>query len=371
MKDEFLAMLAHELRNPLAPILNAIHLLRRGPNITSAQQEATNMIDRQIRQMIHLVDDLMDVSRITKGKIHLRKQRVLLSEIVNNAVETSRPLITARKHEITVTLPKEAVWLEVDPARMEQILGNLLNNAAKYTEPGGHIWITAEREGPELILRVKDTGIGILPEMLPRVFELFVQVDRSLDRAQGGLGIGLTLVKSLVRLHGGSIEAFSPGVGQGTEFVIRLLAVPEVTPIQLECPPQETEQGRGLRLLVVDDNSDTVDSLAMLLRLYGHEVQTAHSGPIGLQAILAQKPDVALLDIGLPEIDGYEVARRVRDKLDKIVLIAMTGYGQPEDRERTKDAGFDCHLIKPVDPEKLQELLLKIGATAALVGDRM
>ncbi len=242
------------------------------------------------------------------------------------------------------------------------MLGNLLNNAAKYTEPCGHIWLTAEREGPEVILRVKDTGIGILPEMLPRIFDLFVQADRSLDRAQGGLGIGLTLVKRLVQLHEGKIEAHSPGVGKGSEFVVRMLAVSEVTPIKNDCVPEcPAESGRPLRVLVVEDNPDTAESLAMLLRLYGHEVKTANAGPAGLQATLSQIPDVVLLDLGLPGIDGYEVARRIREKTEKPLLIAMTGYGQTEDRERSKVAGFEYHLVKPVDPGKLQNLLVEVG----------
>ena len=360
-KDEFLAMLAHELRNPLAPILNALHLLRREKMASPTQEEATSMIDRQVRQIIRLVDDLMDISRISRGKIHLRKERVDLSIVVKQAIETVRPLIDARKHELTISLPPEAVWLDADPARLGQVLGNLLTNAAKYTEPCGRIWVTAEREGPAVILRIKDTGIGILPEMLPRVFDLFVQADRSLYRAEGGLGIGLTLVKSLVQLHQGTIEAHSPGVGQGSEFVIRLLAVPEVTARQADGIPGEAKKGQSLRLLVVDDNADTVESLAMLLRLSGHAVQTANTGPAGLQIALSENLDVALLDIGLPAIDGYEMARRIRQQSDTPILIAMTGYGQPEDRERTKDAGFDYHLVKPVDPEKLQDLLSKIG----------
>jgi PAS domain S-box-containing protein len=359
-KDEFLAMLAHELRNPLAPILNTVEILRQDATATPAQRQHLGMIDRQTRHIVRLVDDLLDVSRITKGKIHLRKERVELHTVVSHAVETVRPLIESRQHELTVSLPAESVWLEADPARMEQVLGNLLNNAAKYTEPCGHIWLTAEREGPDVTIRVKDTGIGILPEMLPRVFDLFVQADRSLDRAQGGLGIGLTLVKALVEMHEGKIAAHSPGVGKGAEFILRLPVVPEVAPIKAACPA-EPAKGRPLRLLVVDDNKDTVDSLAMLLKMYGHDVETAGSGPAGLQAALAQNPDVVLMDLGLPGIDGYEVARRIREKTDKPLLIAMTGYGQAEDRERSKEAGFHYHLVKPVDPVRLQDLLIKIG----------
>jgi CheY-like chemotaxis protein len=248
---------------------------------------------------------------------------------------------------------------------MEQVLGNLLNNAAKYTEPCGHIWLAAEREGPLATIRVKDTGIGILQEMLPRVFELFVQADRSLERAQGGLGIGLTLVKALVEMHEGKIEAHSAGVGKGAEFVVRLPVVPEVTPIKPDHPPEgPPTTSRPLRLLVVDDNRDTVESLAMLMRLYGHDVMTAESGAAALDAALTQDHDVILLDIGLPSIDGYEVARRIRAQTAKPVLIAMTGYGQPEDRARSREAGFDYHLTKPVDPDRLQDLFGKIGSKA-------
>jgi PAS domain S-box-containing protein len=361
-KDEFLAMLGHELRNPLAPIANGLHLLRQEQSVSPNGRHAIGTIDRQLKHLTRLVDDLLDVSRITRGKIHLRRKRVELHTVIEHAVETTRPLIDARRHEFTVSLPSESVWLEADPARLEQVVSNLLGNAAKYTEPGGRIGLTAERLGPEAVVRVRDTGIGILPEMLPHIFDLFVQGDRSLDRAQGGLGIGLTLVKALVRLHEGKVEAHSPGVGHGAEFVVRLPVVPEVAPVKPEESPPAPEAGRPLRLLVVDDSKDTVDSLAMLLRLTGHEVATADTGPAGLQAALAGHPDVVLLDLGLPGIDGYEVARRIREQADVPMLIAMTGYGQPEDRERSKEAGFDFHLVKPVDPVKLQQLLAECGA---------
>jgi CheY-like chemotaxis protein len=305
----------------------------------------------------------LDISRITTGKVSLRKERVELHTVVNQAVETVRPLMDSRKHQLAVSLPSEAVWLEADPARLQQVLANLLNNAAKYTEPGGHVHLSAEREGPDVINRVRDSGIGILPEMLPRIFESFVQGDRSIDRAQGGLGIGLTLAKSLVEMHGGRIEAHSPGVGKGSEFVVRLPVVPEVKPLEPEAvEKRQAAKIPPMRLLIVDDNPDTVASLAMLMRMYGHDVMTADSGPAGLEAALAHERDVIMLDIGLPSIDGYEVARRIRAHTAKPVLIAMTGYGQPEDQVKSKEAGFDYHLTKPVDPDRLQDLLAKIGS---------
>ncbi|HEY7314918.1 MAG TPA: ATP-binding protein [Gemmataceae bacterium] len=361
-KDDFLAMLAHELRNPLAPVLNGLQILRLEQKVSPGGQEAIGIIDRQARHLARLVDDLLDISRITTGKVSLRKERGKLHTVVNHAVETVRPLMESRKHQLSVSLPSEAVWLEADPARLTQVLANLLNNAAKYTEPGGHVQLSAEREGSEVIVRFRDTGIGILPEMLPRIFESFVQGDRSIDRTQGGLGIGLTLAKSLVEMHGGKIEAHSPGVGKGSEFIVRLPAVPEVKPLEPEAvEKRQATKTPPLRLLVVDDNPDTVESLAMLLRMYGHDVMTADSGPAGLEAALAHDRNAILLDIGLPSIDGYEVARRIRAHTAKPVLIAMTGYGQPEDRQKSKEAGFDHHLTKPVDPDRLQDLLAKIG----------
>jgi PAS domain S-box-containing protein len=362
-KDEFLAMLAHELRNPLAPIINGLSLLRLEGAISLDGNQAIDIMERQAMQLTRLVDDLLDVSRITTGKINLRKERIELRKVINHAVETVQELIESRKHNLSVAIPEEAIWLDADPTRLQQVFGNLLHNAAKYTEPGGHIWLTAQREGSDVIIRVRDTGIGILPEMLPRIFTSFVQADRSLDRAQGGLGIGLTVAKTLVEMHGGKIEVHSPGVGQGTEFVVRLPVVSEVLPLKPEAVRKEAEskKARSLQLLVVDDNQDTVQSLAMLLRGYGHEVESENSGPSALQASLAAEWDVIILDIGLPSVDGYEVARRIRAQSEKPVLIAMTGYGQPEDRRKSREAGFDYHLTKPVDPARLQELLAKIG----------
>jgi PAS domain S-box-containing protein len=359
-KDEFLAMLGHELRNPLAPVLNGLRLLERQGRDDPAIQQTVAMIDRQMGRIVRLVDDLLDVARITKGKIQLRRRREQLAVLVAQAVEGVRPHIESRQHGLSVSLPPAAIWLDADPTRIEQILANLLNNAAKYTEPGGRISLTVEQEGSVAVIRVKDTGIGIRADMLNRIFDLFVQTDRTLDRAQGGLGIGLTLVRKLVEMHGGAVEARSEGIGKGSEFVVRLPVVPEVKQLEPEALPEVRRRDvPHLRVLVVDDNVDTAQSLAMLLKLYGHEVWPVHTGPKALEVAQAEQPDVILLDIGLPGMDGYEVARHLREQqgMDKVRLIAMTGYGQEADRQRSQGAGFDHHLVKPVDPAKLQELL--------------
>ncbi len=359
-KDEFLAMLAHELRNPLAPIMNAAQLLKREGAGNATLEQAHGIIERQLARIVRIVDDLLDVSRITRGKIQLKRERVTLQTVIANAVEASRSFIESRKHVLTVSVPQEAVWLEADPVRMEQVLVNLLSNAAKYTEPGGKIDLTAERQGNECVSRVKDTGIGIAAEMLPRVFDLFVQADQSLDRSQGGLGIGLTLVKQLVAMHGGTVEARSEGVGDGSEFILHLPVVPETMGLKPQDAPIATgRKSQPWRILIVDDNTDTAESLAMLLRLSGHETRVAHTGQSGLQLAVAEKPDVVLLDIGLPGMDGYQVAKRIREhqELDQTRLIAISGYGQDTDRERSAKAGFNHHLVKPVDPARLQALL--------------
>jgi PAS domain S-box-containing protein len=360
-KDEFLAMLAHELRNPLAPIRNALHILHaKGPPVPELQW-ARDVIDRQVRQMSRLVDDLLDVSRIRGGKIVLRKERVELASVVSSAVEASRPLIEKWGHELTVTLPPEPVYLEADATRLSQILTNLLNNAAKYTNQGGRIWLTGERQGDAVLVRVKDTGIGIPREMLPHIFEMFTQVERSLERSQGGLGIGLTLVQRLVALHGGTVEAHSDGPGKGSEFTIRLPVAAQATGEgpQGTADDEQAVAPAGCRILVVDDNRDAADTLAMLLRMMGHAVHTAHDGLEAVGSASVFQPDVALLDIGLPKLNGYEVARRVREQPggDKVVLIALTGWGQEEDRRRSREAGFDYHLTKPVELDALQQLL--------------
>jgi PAS domain S-box-containing protein len=359
-KDEFLAMLAHELRNPLAPIQNVLQIFKQETADKPNLQVASGMVERALGRITRIVDDLLDVSRITKGKIELRKERMTLQRAVEQAIESVQPLIESRRHQLSVSMPPEEVWLEVDPVRMDQILTNLLTNAAKYTEPGGKIWINAERLGNDCVLTVKDSGIGISPEMLPRIFELFVQVDHSIDRAQGGLGIGLTLVKRLVEMHGGAVEAHSGGIGEGSEIVVHMRVVPEYLGHKPEdIQTHHSTKQKALRILVVDDNIDTADSMAMLLRLAGHEVTTENTGPKGLHTALTEKPEVVLMDIGLPGMDGCQVAQRIREhpELTSMQLIAISGYGQEADQRRCQQAGFDHHLVKPVDPVKLEELL--------------
>jgi PAS domain S-box-containing protein len=361
-KDEFLAMLAHELRNPLAPILNVMQIFKREGEGSQRLKDAAGMVERSLGRIVRIVDDLLDVSRITKGKVQLRKERVTLQAAVQSAVESVQPFIESRKHQLSVSVPPEAIWLEADPVRIDQVLVNLLNNAAKYTEPGGHILLSAERLGNDCVLKIRDDGIGISSELLPRIFELFVQADRSLDRAQGGLGIGLTLVEKLTKMHGGAVEAHSKGVGEGSEFVVRLPVVAEVVGLKpKDAPTPHAKTLKHLRILVVDDNVDTAESLAMLLRLSGHEVITEHTGQKALQTAVAEKPDAMVLDIGLPGMDGYQVAQRIREHedLDNMRLIAISGYGQDTHRQRSHQPAFNYHLVKPIDPAKLQELLSK------------
>lgn len=358
-KNEFLAMLAHELRNPLAPMCNALHLMKMPGAEGLMVDEARDMMERQMHHLVRLVDDLLDVSRIIRGNIELRKEPVDLALAVSRAVETAHPVIDAHGHELSVSLPENPVFVEADLIRLAQIIANLLTNAAKYTNTAGRIWLTVEREDGQGVVRVRDTGIGIAPEFLPRLFEIFVQGDRSLARSQGGLGIGLTLVKRLVEMHGGTVAASSAGPGEGSEFVIRLPALSEAqirktgggTAVQ----PRVTDALRR-RVLVVDDNVDAAKSIAMILRLTGYDVHCVHDGPSALEAAHAYRPDVVVLDIGLPGMSGYEVARRLREQPEfkRTPLVAVTGYGQDEDRRRSKEVGFDHHLTKPVDPNALQ-----------------
>jgi signal transduction histidine kinase/DNA-binding response OmpR family regulator len=360
-KNEFLAMLAHELRNPLAPIRNALELLRRSDAPQAQVSWARELIDRQFRHLARLVDDLLDVSRITRGKINLRKEMVEVSSIVSAALETSRPLIEERGHELTVSVPPVPLRILADPARMTQALTNLLNNAAKYTPRGGQIGLGVDRDGDDVVFTVRDNGSGIPPEMLCRIFDLFTQVDRSIDRSQGGLGIGLTLVRRLVELHGGTVSAHSTGPGEGSEFIVRL-PLPSSEPVP---PPRRTEtplpptKVMSLRILVVDDNADGANTLGLLLRLAGHEVRLAYDGPTAVTTALDFEPHVVLLDIGLPGLDGYQVARQLRmdSRTSDTLLIAVSGYGQEADRIRSREAGFANHLVKPVDFATLRALL--------------
>ena len=368
-KDEFLAMLSHELRNPLAPLSNAVTILRLQHNEGPLQRQARQIIERQVQQLKLLVDDLLEISRVTTGRVQLRQERVIVGGIVERAVETAQPLIGQRRHVLTVSLPPDPIWLHADAARMEQVVVNLLNNAAKYTDEGGRIWLTVERDGDLMDLRVRDTGIGIAAELLPRIFDLFTQAERSLDRSQGGLGIGLCLVQRLVDLHGGTVEAFSV-LGQGSEFVVRIPVLH--TSVAALLPPSAVSSvaapaGPRCRVLIVDDNVDSAQSLALLLQASGHDVRTAHDGPDAVDTALDYRPDVAIMDIGLPGFDGYEVARRIRQQsvLEHTVLVAMTGYGQERDRRRSHAAGFDQHLVKPVNFDSLQTLLALVSPRAS------
>lgn len=363
-KDEFLAMLAHELRNPLAPIRTGLQIIRVAEGDRKAVADTRDMMDRQVQHLARLVDDLLEVSRITRGKVELRKERVDLAEVVTQAVETVRPLIDARKHRLTISQPGGPVWIIADLTRMTQVITNLLNNAAKYSAERGQISLSLEQAGDEAVIRVRDAGAGISADMLPKVFDLFIQVDRTLDRSQGGLGIGLTLVRRLVELHGGRVEASSDGVGRGSEFVV-YLPLPsddELRRCQGTSEKPSAHQPR-YRILVVDDNVDAAESLATLLRLSGHEARTVHHGLKVLEVARSLRPDVVILDLGLPGIDGYEVAHRLRAESwgKDVLLFALTGYGQEEDRRRTQAAGFDYHLTKPADPLVLQRLLTERG----------
>ena len=365
-KDEFLATLAHELRNPLAPMRNAVQFLRLKGLPDPELQSARDILDRQLSHMKRLVDDLLDVSRITRGKILLRKERVSLGMIVANAVESIGAFIEGQGHRLKVTAPEEPLFLEGDPARLSQVLVNLLDNAAKYTPQGGSVSLHAERQGSDVVVSVRDTGIGIPRDMLPRVFDLFTQVDRSLEKTTGGLGIGLTLVERLVAMHGGSVEARSEGIAKGSEFIVRLplQLVPPRAETAASPPLDETAIGGGSsrrRILVVDDNQDAADSLSAVLRLRGHEVRTAYDGQAAVEAAGYHTPEVAFLDIGLPRLNGYEVARRIRehDWGKRMYLVALTGWGQPDDRAKAREAGFDRHLTKPVDPGLLEQVLLE------------
>ncbi len=365
-KDEFLAMLAHELRNPLAPILTAMELAREVSPDDPRLVRAHDTVDRQARHMVRLVDDLLDVSRITRGKVELRRERVDIAEIIHNAVQTSKPLIEQRRHSLEVVLPPAALMVDADPARLEQVVINLLNNAARYTTPGGRLSVWVDAQGEEVVIQVRDTGVGIPSEMVRRVFDLFVQVNPGLDRAQGGLGLGLTLVKELVELHGGSVAAYSDGPGCGSEFTVRLplsRAPSGEFPVPRRRSPKAEATGR--RVLIAEDNNDAREFLHDLLTLWGHQVDVAEDGNGAVELSERSGYDLALIDIGLPGLNGFEVARRIRSietehgREPRTFLVALTGYGQPEDRRRALESGFDEHCVKPLDTSELRALLAR------------
>jgi PAS domain S-box-containing protein len=365
-KDEFLAMLSHELRNPLAPIINAVELLSLQPNEGEVQKKARSLIERQVKQLTRLVDDLLEVSRITTGRIHLQKERIGLNGIVERAVETIRPLMDQRRHHFHVTLSPQPIWIEADGTRIEQVIVNLLTNAAKYTPEMGTISLTVQHESNQAVLRIHDTGVGIAPELLPHIFELFTQAERSIDRSQGGLGIGLTLVQRLVEMHGGHVQATSV-MGQGSEMVVQLPIMTNSTPLSQS--PQEVPlklPGTCLRVLVVDDNVDAADSLSLLLKAAGHDVRTEYDGLSAINVAKEFRPSVILLDIGLPGIDGYEVAKRLRREpiFSRVVLVALTGYGTESDKLLSQEAGFNHHLVKPASFSKLKEILATVTEKA-------
>jgi CheY-like chemotaxis protein len=360
--------LGHELRNPLAPILTALDLMKIRDHGGALRERA--VIERQVQHLVCLVDDLLDVSRITRGQIELKKAPVEIAQVIGQAVDMASPLLERRSHELQVAVPSRGLLVNADEERMVQIFANLLTNAAKYTDAGGHIGISAARDDGQIVIRVSDSGCGIRSEMLPHIFEMFVQGERTLDRSRGGLGLGLTIVRSLVDLHGGSVTVHSEGAGRGTEFVVTLPAVSQQV---LDLPPVEpaldvlAARPCGRRVLVVDDNTDAAETLADILREHGHQTSIAHDGPTALTQALVFHPDVALLDIGLPVMDGYELARKFREQpeLKRVQLLAVTGYGQQEDKERSRAAGFQEHLVKPIDFSRLRALIDRSPSPAA------
>ncbi len=364
-KDEFLAVLAHELRNPLAPLRNGLEVMRLAASDAGVVARTRDMMDRQLSHMVRLIDDLLDISRISRNKMELRRSRVLLADVVSSAVETARAVVAAAGHELTVALPPEPILLDADLTRLAQVFGNLLNNSAKYTERGGRIWLTAEREGKRVKVTVRDTGIGIPAAALPHIFDMFSQVDRSIERSSGGLGIGLALVKGLVEMHGGTVEAASPGQGQGSTFTVRLPMLAE----QAESPSgepaeagPERDAGAQRRILVVDDNRDSAASLAMMLQLLGNDVRIAHDGVEAVEAAAQFRPQVILMDIGMPRLNGYDATRRIREQPwgRDMAIVALTGWGQEVDRANSKEAGCDGHLVKPIRMPDLEKLLAEL-----------
>jgi PAS domain S-box-containing protein len=363
-KDEFLAVLAHELRNPLAPLRNCVELIQMARNEPDEVDYALGVMERQLGQMVRLIDDLLDVSRISRGKIELKKEILDLNSVLRSAIETSKPLIKQGEHELTINLAREPVFIHADATRLAQIFANLLSNAAKYTSRGGHIHLSARREEGEALISVKDNGIGIPGHMLPKIFEMFTQVDRSLERSQSGLGIGLTIVRRLVEMHGGTVEAISQGFGKGSEFIVRLPKAENPVPESIAGRIRNMQGSVARRILVVDDNRDAALSLSMMLGMLGHEAETAHDGLEALKVAGRFRPDVILLDIGMPKLNGYDTCRAIRQQPwgGNTVIVAVTGWGQAEDRRKSQEAGFDYHLVKPVDPAAIEKLLGESGS---------
>jgi signal transduction histidine kinase/ActR/RegA family two-component response regulator len=360
-KDEFLATLAHELRNPLAPMRNALALLRSQGDEAPVRDNARTILERQLAQVVRLIDDLLDISRITRDKLVLRREPVTLASVIRDSIDTVRPTIDAAGHTLEVDLPDDPIPLDADRARLTQVFSNLLDNAAKYTEPGGRIGVFAQRKDGEVIVRVRDNGIGIPPEKLSRIFDLFVQVDASLERTHGGLGIGLTLAQRLVAMHGGSIEVSSEGPGKGTEFRVRLpVAAGATPPVRASKEPSEGKRPPlNRRILIADDVADSAESMALVLLMLGAEVRTARDGEQALEIAAQFRPQAALIDIGMPRLNGYQVAQRLRAEPwgKDMLLIALTGWGQEADRRASREAGFDHHVVKPVDIDALREIL--------------
>lgn len=362
-KSEFLAMLAHELRNPLATIRSGLQVQRLAGADAQAAKSVTGLMERQVTHLVGLVDDLLDVNRIGRGKMELHRRPVELATVVDAAVETVRSFIEQMGHELIVTMSQEPIWLSADPLRLAQVVGNLLNNAAKFTANGGRIHLTTDVVGEDAVIRVRDNGSGIVADHLESVFDMFMQADVAIERSNGGLGIGLALVKSLVGLHGGTVEAHSPGIGRGSEFVVRLriaheaAGLPPTRPLEEKVPPTTAR-----RVLVVDDNRDAAESLAILLKLTGHEAHVAHDGLEAVEKAGQLSPDIILLDIGLPKINGFEAARRIRQQSQgkSLRLVALTGWGQDTDRQKSREAGFDAHIAKPVELEVLTKLLAEL-----------
>lgn len=369
-KDEFLATLAHELRNPLAPLSTSIALLKRTASASAHATPALDIMERQLRHMVRLIDDLLDVSRITTGKLTVRKERVLLQSVIQNAVEATLPLLEERGHSLHVSLPDTPVHMDADPARIAQVFANLLNNAAKYTPRGGRVELTVTCESEALVAAVSDNGIGIAPDMLPKIFAMFVQADESPDRVSTGLGVGLCLARRLVELHGGQIDATSGGRSLGSTFTVRLPCATQGVASAAAAVPGREEAPRGERIMLADDNEDFVASLALLLEAHGHTVHVAHNGSDALALAQRERPSFCFLDIGLPRMNGYELARRLRadDATRSAVLVAITGWGQEQDRLRAREAGFDHHFVKPVEVDVLQAVLTGRGTPAVSAG---